>query len=115
MGWSAFWQTRESTTTSLGRSTGSAGASARVYLAEPRGGEGCCRGEGLLLFRVFRGTLSVSAFLYKGALFGAEPVLLLCTEPGTAGYRGYREALRALLDAMFPGDMLTLPNETVML
>lgn len=36
-------------------------------------------------------------------------------EPGTAGYRGYREALRALLDAMFPGDMLTLPNEMVML
>ena len=55
------------------------------------------------------------AFLYKGALLGAEPVLLLCAEPGTAGYRGYREALRALLDAMFPGDMLTLPNETVML
>lgn len=54
-------------------------------------------------------------FPIQRSAFGAEPVLLLCTEPGTAGYRGYREALRALLDAMFPGDMLTLPNETVML
>lgn len=36
-------------------------------------------------------------------------------EPGTKGYAAYREALRALLEEMFPGGTLLIPNETVLL